>query len=41
MTPDLTNREFQAAAEAILQGTEPDSVVADILRAVPVPYDRV
>jgi MoxR-like ATPase len=27
--------------EAILQGTESDSVVTDILRAVPVPYDRV
>ena len=27
--------------EAVLQGTESSSVVADILRAVPVPYDRV
>ena len=27
--------------EAILQGTEAAAVVADILRAVPVPYDRV
>ncbi len=27
--------------EAQLQGTTPDSVVADILAAVPVPYDRV
>ncbi len=27
--------------EAVLQGTEAAAVVADILRAVPVPYDRV
>jgi MoxR-like ATPase len=27
--------------EAVLQGTESAAVVADILRAVPVPYDRV
>jgi MoxR-like ATPase len=27
--------------EAVLQGTESEAVVADILRAVPVPYDRV
>ena len=27
--------------EAVLQGTATDSVVADVLRAVPVPYDRM
>lgn len=27
--------------EALLRGTSPDQVVGDILRAVPVPYDRV
>ncbi|MEM7339123.1 MAG: MoxR family ATPase [Actinomycetota bacterium] len=27
--------------EALLQGTAADAVVADVLRAVPVPYDRV
>jgi len=27
--------------EAVLQGTETAAVVADVLRAVPVPYDRV
>jgi MoxR-like ATPase len=27
--------------EAVLQGTEASAVVADVLRAVPVPYDRV
>ncbi len=28
-------------AESSLKGTSPDQIVADILRAVPVPYDRV
>lgn len=27
--------------EAILQGTSPQSIVADVLRNVPVPYDRI
>ena len=39
-TPVISHRMI-LRPEAVLQGTESSAVVADILRAVPVPYDRV
>ena len=39
-TPVVAHRMI-LRPEAVLQGTESDAVVADVLRAVPVPYDRM
>ncbi len=39
-TPVIAHRMI-LRPEAVLQGTESEAVVADVLRAVPVPYDRM
>ncbi len=39
-TPVVAHRMI-LRPEAVLQGTESDAVVADVLRTVPVPYDRM
>ncbi|MGF1600157.1 MAG: AAA family ATPase [Acidimicrobiales bacterium] len=41
VTPAVVSHRIILRPEAALQGTEAKAVVADVLRAVPVPYDRV
>ncbi len=41
VAPQVMAHRMILRPEAVLQGTNTEAVVADVLRAVPVPYDRV
>ncbi len=41
VAPHVIAHRLLLRPEAVLQGTTPEAVVADLLRAVPVPWDRV
>ena len=41
VAPQVIAHRMILRPEAVLQGTDTEAVVADVLRAVPVPYDRV
>lgn len=41
IAPQVMAHRMILRPEAVLQGTNTEAVVADVLRAVPVPYDRV
>ena len=41
IAPQVMAHRMILRPEAVLQGTTTEAVVADVLRAVPVPYDRV